>query len=41
MTGRSFQIIPIAKQGDNEKALIVGEYGVEVRHAGAMGRLRV
>jgi hypothetical protein len=38
---RDWTIVPMAKTGDNEKAMLVGEYTVEVHHPNAMGRLRV
>jgi hypothetical protein len=38
---RDWQIVPMAKTGDNEKAMLVGEYTVEVHHPNAMARLRV
>ena len=38
--GRSAQILNIAKTGDSEKRMLVGEYGVEIHHAYAMARLR-
>lgn len=41
LQGRSFNILPIGRQGDNEKELIVGEYTVEVYHPAAMARIRV
>lgn len=41
MQGRSFKITPMAKTGDNEKALLTGEYTTEVHHENAMARLRV
>jgi hypothetical protein len=41
LTGRSFQITPMAKTGDNEKVLITGEYTVQVHQPFAMARLRV
>ena len=41
LQGRSFNILPIGRQGDNEKELIAGEYTVEVYHPGAMARIRV
>lgn len=41
MNGRSFKITPMAKTGDNEKALLTGEYTIEVHHENAMARLRV
>ncbi len=41
LTGRSFQIRPMAKTGDNEKVLITGEYTAQVHHPNAMARLRV
>lgn len=40
LQGRSFQITPMAKTGDNEKALLTGEYTIEVHHENAMARLR-
>lgn len=41
MQGRSFKVTPMAKTGDNEKALLTGEYTIEVHHENAMARLRV
>lgn len=41
LTGRSFEIRPMAKTGDNEKVLITGEYTLQVHHPNAMARLRV
>jgi hypothetical protein len=41
LQGRSFNILPIGRQGDNEKELIAGEYTVEVYHPAAMARIRV
>ena len=41
LTGRSFQITPMAKTGDNEKVLITGEYTLQVHQPNAMARLRV
>lgn len=41
LQGRSFSVAPMAKTGDNEKALLTGEYTVEVHHENAMARLRV
>lgn len=41
MQGRSFKVTPMAKTGDNEKALLTGEYTLEVHHENAMARLRV
>jgi hypothetical protein len=38
---RDWQFVPIAKTGDNEKAMLVGEHTVEVHHPNAMARLRV
>jgi len=38
---RDWQIVPMAKTGDNEQAMLVGEYTVEVHHPNAMARLRV
>lgn len=40
LQNRSFKITPMAKTGDNEKALITGEYTMEVHHANAMARIR-
>jgi hypothetical protein len=40
LQGRTFQIQTMGKTGDSEKKLLVGEYGVEIHHAYAMGRLR-
>jgi len=41
LQGRSFTYTPMAKTGDNEKGLIVGEYTMQVHHESAMARLRV
>lgn len=41
LQGRSFQIEEMGKTGDSRKALLTGEYGVEIHHAYAMARLRV
>lgn len=41
LNGRSVSIDDMAKTGDNEKALITGEYTLEVYHQQAMARLRV
>jgi len=41
LQGRSFTFQPMAKTGDNEKGLIVGEYTLQVHHESAMARLRV
>lgn len=40
LSGRSFQIEEMGKTGDNRKALLTGEYGVEIHHAYAMARIR-
>jgi hypothetical protein len=40
LQGRSLSIERMAKTGDNEKALITGEYTIEVHHQNAMARLR-
>jgi hypothetical protein len=40
LQGRSFKVTPMAKTGDNEKALLTGEYSLEVHHQNAMARLR-
>lgn len=37
---RPWQMIEIARQGDNVKSMIIGEYSVEVHHPSAMGRIR-
>jgi hypothetical protein len=39
LQGRAFQILDIAKTGDSEKRLLVGEYTVEDHHPQAMARL--
>lgn len=39
LQGRSFGVADMAISGDNRKALITGEYVVEVHHANAMARL--
>ena len=39
LQGRSFQVMEMAKTGDNAKSLIVGEYTIEVHHENAMARL--
>lgn len=41
LQGRSFAIEQMAKSGDNQKALLTGEYTVEVHHESGMARLRV
>lgn len=41
LQGRSFGIAQMATDGDNQKALLTGEYTVETHHANAMARLRV
>ncbi len=41
LNGRSVNIEDMAKTGDNEKALVLGEYTLEVYHEQAMARLRV
>ena len=41
LQGRSFDIQEMAKSGDNQKALIVGEYTLETHHESGMGRLYV
>ena len=41
LVNRSFSYVEMAKDGDNRKGLIVGEYTLEAYHPGAMGRLRV
>jgi hypothetical protein len=38
---RPWQMLDIAKSGDNVKAMLVGEYTLEVHHENAMARLRV
>jgi hypothetical protein len=38
LEGRSFKITDMAKTGDNEKALITGEYTLEAYHTAAMAR---
>lgn len=40
LQGRSFKITPMAKTGDNEKALLTGEYTLEVHHENAMARIK-
>jgi hypothetical protein len=40
LNGRSFSYVEMGKSGDNTKGMVVGEYTVEVHHAGAMARLR-
>lgn len=39
LQGRAFQVQDIAKTGDSEKRLLVGEYTVEVHHPQAMSQL--
>jgi hypothetical protein len=39
LQGRAFQILDIAKTGDSEKRLLVGEYTVEIHHSQAMAQL--
>jgi hypothetical protein len=41
LQGRSFSYMEMGRTGDNTKGMVVGEYTVEVHHAGAMARLRV
>jgi hypothetical protein len=41
LQGRSFAYREMGVSGDNVKGMVVGEYTVEVHHAGAMARLRV
>jgi len=41
LQGRSFGVAEMATDGDNKKALLTGEYTLEVHHANAMARLRV
>ena len=41
LQGRSFAITEMAKTGDNDKALLTGEYTSEVHHEAGMARLRV
>ena len=41
LQGRSFNIAEMAVDGDNRKALLTGEYTLEVHHQNAMARLRV
>lgn len=36
LQGRSFQLLPIARTGDSQKATLLGEYTVEVRNEDAM-----
>lgn len=40
LQGRSFNVADMAVDGDSRKALITGEYTLEVHHANAMARLR-
>lgn len=40
LQGRSFAYFEMGVSGDNRKGLVVGEYTVEVHHAGALGRIR-
>jgi hypothetical protein len=40
LNGRSFSLAQMAKTGDNEKALLTGEYTLQVHHPNAMARLR-
>lgn len=37
---RDFGIVPMAKTGDNEKAMLVGEYTLEVHHPNAMAQIK-
>jgi hypothetical protein len=37
---RDWAMVPMAKTGDNEKDMLVGEYTIEVHHPNAMARLR-
>lgn len=41
LQARSFELVDMAQTGDNRKALLTGEYTVEVHHQQAMARLRV
>lgn len=40
LQGRSFSIKQMADTGDNQKALLTGEYTIEVHHANAMARIK-
>lgn len=40
LQNRNFHVQTMGKTGDNEKRLVVGEYGQELHHAYAMARLR-
>lgn len=40
LQGRAFQILDIARTGDSQKALLVGEYTVEDHHPQAMAQLK-
>jgi hypothetical protein len=39
LQGRSFDLKQMAKVGDNDKSMVVGEYTLQVHHPAAMGRL--
>jgi hypothetical protein len=41
LSGRSFSFVPVAKTGDSDKGMIIGEYTVEVRNKYAMGYLKL
>jgi hypothetical protein len=38
LQGRQFQVLPLAKAGDNDKRQIVGEYTLEVYNSSTMGK---
>lgn len=41
LSGRSFSFVPVAKTGDSDKGMIIGEYTLEVRNKYAMGYLEI
>jgi len=41
LSGRSFSFVPVAKTGDSDKGMIIGEYTLEVRNKYAMGYLKI
>ena len=40
LQSRAFQVLDVARTGDNEKRLLVGEYTTEIHHAAAMAQIR-
>ena len=39
LQGRSFQFIPVARTGDAEKGMVIGEYTTEIRNEDGMARM--